>query len=975
MNVVGKVGSLITQGVYSVATPFHPFGGAVDIIVVQQQDGSFRSTPWYVQFGKFQGVLKGAEKMVQIKVNGIEANFHMHLDNSGEAYFVREAVSIENGEEKQVLKDEREPTLEYSFSVDNSQCTINNENIENFRLQSTLSDPGVLSDNYSSFNRLERNDSDACRFYDFQDDQSFDDSMELSSEYGSNPYENMEVVENFVEAHGSDSEMVLVSVDGHILTAPISSSEHNTEIVQLDTPQFHLGPGKGNGFCEEDKEFTVSETTWDSQYLNDLEDSSIKPGSSGNNNVDLHQGLSNTVKIEEHTSVNQESDGKRTQLSEVRHDEGANKIYELESCEENRELTHREIKPSVVCVNSRNSLCKSEESGEMSEHEAGGDEKILHEDGGVEDTHLPEGLDDEACAHRDEDDNCNKLRKIESYIHSDIEDTSPSSKNEDKFRSCLDLTSAGVDETLESEVSTLETQEEAESMEDMQFPTEISGDGGSITNTNMGGVVDSSLSLVSENEKRVHKDNTFTPTENVSVCNEEPAALNPSVKIDISNESEDPKQHTGSSPKRIETNLNPTIEISLCRHLLRPGMGLAAADEAFNAHRLSEDDFRSTALSLIKNENLIIRYNGKYLPWEQAAPIVLGMAAFGVKLPIESDDAIPVEQEVTSNAELPDSGSASGRRWRLWPIPFRRVKTLPRSTSNTSEEVFVDSESVSRSPSINLTPTSESGTPRSATSSKSPLKKIVRTNIPTNEQISSLNLKEGQNDVTFSFSTRVLGLQQVEAHIYLWKWNARIVISDVDGTITRSDVLGQFMPLVGKDWSQSGVARLFSAIKENGYQLLFLSARAIVQAYLTKSFLFNLKQDGKTLPNGPVVISPNGLFPSLYREVIRRAPHEFKIACLEDIKALFPPDYNPFYAGFGNRDTDELTYKKIGIPKGKIFIINPKGEVAINHRIDVKSYTSLHTLVNDMFPPTSMVEQEDYNAWNFWKMPLPDIDD
>lgn len=45
---------------------------------------------------------------------------------------------------------------------------------------------------------------------------------------------------------------------------------------------------------------------------------------------------------------------------------------------------------------------------------------------------------------------------------------------------------------------------------------------------------------------------------------------------------------------------------------------------------------------------------------------------------------------------------------------------------------------------------------------------------------------------------------------------------------------------------------------------------------------------------------------------------------LQDIKALFPPDYNPFYAGFGNRDTDELTYRKLGIPKGKIFIINPK---------------------------------------------------
>lgn len=135
-------------------------------------------------------------------------------------------------------------------------------------------------------------------------------------------------------------------------------------------------------------------------------------------------------------------------------------------------------------------------------------------------------------------------------------------------------------------------------------------------------------------------------------------------------------------------------------------------------------------------------------------------------------------------------------------------------------------------------------------------------------------------------------------------------------------------------------------------------------------------QDGKALPDGPVVISPDGLFPSLYREVIRRAPHEFKISCLEAIRALFPPDSNPnpFYAGFGNRDTDELSYLKVGIPMGKIFIINPKGEVAVNRRVDTKSYTSLHALVNGMFPPiSSSPEQEDYNTWNYWKMPLPDI--
>lgn len=37
----------------------------------------------------------------------------------------------------------------------------------------------------------------------------------------------------------------------------------------------------------------------------------------------------------------------------------------------------------------------------------------------------------------------------------------------------------------------------------------------------------------------------------------------------------------------------------------------------------------------------------------------------------------------------------------------------------------------------------------------------------------------------------------------------------------RSDVLGQVMPLVGRDWTQSGVTRLFSAIKVLSYARAF----------------------------------------------------------------------------------------------------------------------------------------------------------
>ena len=53
-----------------------------------------------------------------------------------------------------------------------------------------------------------------------------------------------------MEAQGSDSKMVFLSVDDHILTTAISSSEHNTKIVQLHTTQFHLGLVKVMGFVK-----------------------------------------------------------------------------------------------------------------------------------------------------------------------------------------------------------------------------------------------------------------------------------------------------------------------------------------------------------------------------------------------------------------------------------------------------------------------------------------------------------------------------------------------------------------------------------------------------------------------------------------------------------------------------------------------------------------------------------------------------
>lgn len=98
------------------------------------------------------------------------------------------------------------------------------------------------------------------------------------------------------------------------------------------------------------------------------------------------------------------------------------------------------------------------------------------------------------------------------------------------------------------------------------------------------------------------------------------------------------------------------------------------------------------------------------------------------------------------------------------------------------------------------------------------------------------------------------------------------MISDIDGTITKSDLLGHLLPRVGFDWSHRGVTRLFTNIKANGYIFMFLSSRAIAQASATRDYLHTLNQDGETLPAGPVIISPDGLFPSLYRELVSYPP-------------------------------------------------------------------------------------------------------
>lgn len=80
------------------------------------------------------------------------------------------------------------------------------------------------------------------------------------------------------------------------------------------------------------------------------------------------------------------------------------------------------------------------------------------------------------------------------------------------------------------------------------------------------------------------------------------------------------------------------------------------------------------------------------------------------------------------------------------------------------------------------------------------------------------------------------------------------------------------MPIVGKAWCHEGVTKFYQNIKKNGYNILYLTARAIGQSDTTRSFLNSVNLDEISLPEGPVFLSPDRLIASFQREVIHRTP-------------------------------------------------------------------------------------------------------
>lgn len=233
-------------------------------------------------------------------------------------------------------------------------------------------------------------------------------------------------------------------------------------------------------------------------------------------------------------------------------------------------------------------------------------------------------------------------------------------------------------------------------------------------------------------------------------------------------------------------------------------------EEIFNNNKLSKEEFVKDPWKYLNNNNLSIRYQDHIYTWKVIAPIIMAQLAFGEELPNDTLNSLTQQQQ----------GHLFWRKINqdAYKINLKKKNIESPLPIEKAQQVVV--KEIVRRQSV----------------------QYKKSSIISTEQIKMLNLKPGKNDISFEVSSKYQGTQSLSCEIYLWEHDDKIVISDLDGTITKSDVLGHIFPLIGKDWSHNNVVKLYTDIEKNGFKILYLTARAIGQFDTTKNYLRQLKQ-------------------------------------------------------------------------------------------------------------------------------------
>jgi hypothetical protein len=192
-------------------------------------------------------------------------------------------------------------------------------------------------------------------------------------------------------------------------------------------------------------------------------------------------------------------------------------------------------------------------------------------------------------------------------------------------------------------------------------------------------------------------------------------------------------------------------------------------------------------------------------------------------------------------------------------------------------------------------------------------------------------MEDQPNHVRFEHFQRYTNtVRYVDARLHLWSANESVVVVDLDGTLTISDVEGHIRTLrLGQyDFLHPGACDFFTKLYELDMRIVYLTARPLDWASASRQHLENASQQVHSLPPGVLITSSNGLTGALFTEVVNKTPHIFKAQVLNEIQLTLIhagrlTEHPVFVAGFGNRPTDIIAYEQVGVDPCMIFLLDP----------------------------------------------------
>jgi len=383
----------------------------------------------------------------------------------------------------------------------------------------------------------------------------------------------------------------------------------------------------------------------------------------------------------------------------------------------------------------------------------------------------------------------------------------------------------------------------------------------------------------------------------------------------------------------------------------------------FEKNKISKEQFFKDPWKILNSNNLAIKIDNNIYTWKVVAPMILAELAFDSPLPEDSFnnltqsqgglfwktiykdtykiDINEIEENNNENIKSENNNSTSSNSPQL---NSKKHNNLSPNQNNSNSPLKISSSSFSNNSSGKNSPSLKSN-------NKKKIPKYKESHVFTSNQFSLMNLNYGKNVLEFTI-TSYRGIRTLKSHLYLWNYNDRILVSDLDGTISRSDLLGQLSYLWGGDWSHKNITKLYNDIYNNGYKILYLTARTMCQHKQTKEFLYNINQNNITMPEGPILMSKDDFISAFKTEIIDKKPQTMKISSLLMVLNLFPNDYYPFYSGIGNKNSDAIAYRSVGVNTNRIYIINEKGKIYINNENKnfYLTYEQMDEQVDQLFP-------------------------